>query len=146
MDMEFEKAISDLTQPINGQYPRPWMTDLSDPLAADVLIVGRNQRNGYTASSISHRPHLDALFNRNGEGCRRLYNELTGGRVSPTRQHLDRLRKHLQCVGVSRVLETNVICYSAPMSADLGSWNTQVARAKAWRSFSHCWTTSGRAY
>jgi hypothetical protein len=58
-------------------------------------------------------------FNRNGESCRDLYDELTDGRPSPTRKNTDRLVEYLAQQGVHRVLETNVICYSSPMSADL---------------------------
>jgi hypothetical protein len=39
----FESAIRSLTAPINGQFPRSWMTDLQNPLLASVFIVGQNQ-------------------------------------------------------------------------------------------------------
>lgn len=29
---QFHDALKALTQPLNGQYPRPWMTELADPL------------------------------------------------------------------------------------------------------------------
>ncbi len=119
MSTQFESAIAQLTQPINGQFPRPWMTDLSDPLSANVFIVGKNQRNGYDTSRLNHERHFNALFNRNGQSCRELYDELTQNKRSPTRQHTDRFRQLLEGVGVTRILETNVVCYSTPMSADL---------------------------
>lgn len=115
----FETAIRELTRPLNGQFPRPWMTRASDPHACKVFIVGKNQRNGYPEGAITHERHLDGLFNRNGETCRSVYDELTGGRPSPTRQNTDRLVDCLLSHGVANVLETNVICYSSPMSADL---------------------------
>lgn len=115
----FEAAISKLTGPVNGQYPRPWMTDLTDPLSADVFLVGKNQRNGYGISSLTHERHIAALFNRNGESCRGVYDEMTALRPSPTRVNTDRFRKALAVEGISRVLETNVVCYSTPMSSDL---------------------------
>lgn len=115
----FESVINELTKPINGQYPRPWMTDLSAPLSAKVLIVGRNQAKGYDEYRLSHTRHLDALFNRNGESCRKLYSEMTGDSPSPTRRNIDYLRELLEHEGVCDVLETNVICYSTPMSSDL---------------------------
>lgn len=114
----FESAISAATRPLNGQLPRPWMTDLIDPLGARVLIVGRNPARGYDATTLDHTRHLDALFNRNGESCRELYDELVG-EPSPTRRNIDMLRALLADAGVDQVLETNVICYSSPMSADL---------------------------
>lgn len=114
----FESAISTATRPLNGQLPRPWMTDLTDPLSAQVLIVGRNPARGYDAATLDHARHLDALFNRNGQSCRRLYDELVG-EPSPTRRNIDLLRAVLMDAGIDRVLETNVICYSSPMSADL---------------------------
>lgn len=116
----FEATVSALTRPLNGQYPRPWMTDLVDPLSARVFIVGRNQAKSYDAARLTHRRHMDALFNRNGESCRGLYDELVGA-SSQTRQNTNRLRELLLQAGVDSVLETNVICYSTPMSAILST-------------------------
>jgi hypothetical protein len=105
------------TRPTNGQYPRPWMTDLDDPLVADCFVVGRNQRNGYEVAAVGdQRRHVDALFNRNGESCRGLYDSLFN--PSPTRRNIDRLSMRLKAGG-AKVLETNVICFSSPMSSDL---------------------------
>ena len=42
MPTGFETKIRELTKPINGQLPRPWMTELEDPAQADVFIVGMN--------------------------------------------------------------------------------------------------------
>jgi len=120
MNPPFEQAVAELTKPINGQYPRPWVSDLTDPQKANTFIVGKNQRNGFKVEDVgSHQRHLDALFNRNGEGCRKLYDQITGNNPSPTRKNSDRLVRELRAVGVSSILETNVICYSTPMSADL---------------------------
>ena len=116
---QFEETIRRLTRPANGQLPRPWMTRMTRPLEADVFIVGRNQRNEYLARDISHQRHVDALFNRNGESCRGLYDEITGGRPSRTRQNIDGLVARLNQLNIPNILETNVVCYSTPMSADL---------------------------
>ena len=116
---EFEKEIESLTQPINDQYPRPWMTKMKNPLEARVFIVGRNQRNGYPVNEISHRRHLDALFNKNGESCRGLYDEITQGKASPTRKNSDSLVAKLNNRNIHDILETDVICYSTPLSKDL---------------------------
>jgi hypothetical protein len=116
---ELEAAIRQLTNPINGQYPRPWMTSLKNPIEANVFTVGKNQRNGYDVSAVGTHDHfIDTLFNRGSENCRALYNRLTGS-PSPTRKNTDGLVRQLSDVGVSKVIETNVICYSTPMSADL---------------------------
>lgn len=115
----FEQAIAAATRPLNGQLPRPWMTELTDPLGAEVFIVGRNPARTYDTSILTHERHLDALFNRNGQSCRALYDELV--EPSATRRNIDLLRGLLNEAGVDRVLETNVICYSSPMSADLAS-------------------------
>ncbi len=115
----FAQAISSLTHPVNGQFPRPWMTSLSDPLSANTYVVGMNQSKGYPCERISHQRHLDALFNRSGESCRGLYEELTGGKPSRTRENIDALSRELQLKAGAKVLETNVICYSTAMSADL---------------------------
>ena len=118
----FEAAIRRLTVPLNGQFPRPWMTRLQDPQQAKTFIVGRNQRHGYDIAVVgSHENHMNALFNRQGATCRGLYNRITGGKASPTRQHTDELTARLEARGVTSILETNVICYSTPMSADLSS-------------------------
>ena len=119
MTDKFEETIRRLTRPANGQLPRPWMTRMKHPLEADVFIVGMNQRNEYLARDISHQRHLDALFNRNGESCRGLYDEITGGRPSPTRRNIDGLVARLARRDIHNVLETNVVCYSTPMSSDL---------------------------
>lgn len=116
---QFEINITRLTEPPNGQFPRPWMTELSDPLVANVFVVGMNQAKGYDTSQLSHKRHVDALFNRRGESCRNVYDELTGFSPSPTRRNTDRLCKILASEGITLVLETNVVCYSTPMSKDL---------------------------
>ena len=120
MTSKFEEVIRQLTKPINDQFPRPWMTKMTNPAEADLFIVGRNQKNGYPVESVgSQERHLDALFNRNGMSCRSLYDEITGGNPSPTRVNTERFSSLLEERGISRILETNVICYSTPMSADL---------------------------
>jgi hypothetical protein len=116
---EFEAAITLLTRECNGQYPRPWMTNLTDPLSASLFIVGRNQAKGYPTDTLTHKRHLDSLFNRRGEACRKLYDEMTRSRPSPTRRNIDHLHEILKREGVDRILETNVVCYSTPMSSDL---------------------------
>ena len=116
---QFEETIRELTRPINGQLPRPWMTAMENPLEADVFIVGMNQRHGYPAGGLPHQRHLNALFNRNGENCRSLYDEVTEGRPSPTRRNIDGLVDSLKRQGISNILETDVVCYSTPMSAAL---------------------------
>ena len=112
----YEEAFH-YTREVDGQFPRPWMTDLSDPLEANCFIVGRNQRNGYEVAAVGNQQrHVDALFNRNGASCRGLYDSLFS--PSPTRKNIDRLSHKLK-KGGARVLETNVICFSSPMSSDL---------------------------
>ena len=109
---EFESTIAELTQPINGQYPRPWMTTLEDPTLAEVFVVGMNQAKTFSAATVgSHERYLDALFNRNGQSCRKLYDEASGGSPSPTRKNMDSLGRCLKQHGITNVLETNVICY-----------------------------------
>lgn len=117
---KLEAAISQLTQPVGGQYPRPWMTDLQDPMNAKVFIVGKNQAKEYLVARVgSHTRHVDALYNRNGQSCRALYDEIADGQPSKTRPNIDDLTRRLTLAGVEGVLETNVICYSTSMSRDL---------------------------
>lgn len=111
--------IAKLTKPLNGQYPRPWMTNSRSPWCVPVFTVGRNQRNGFSVEAVgSHENYLNALFNRNGSSCRSLYDRLTE-KPSPTRINTDRLVAKLARVGITEVLETNVVCYSTSMSSDL---------------------------
>jgi hypothetical protein len=118
---KLEPAIRRLTQPINEQFPRPWMTDMASPEKARVFIVGRNQAKVCPATlSGGHEAFIDALFNRNGKSCRQLYEEITGSEgPSRTRPNIDAFRQELAKFGVNNVLETNVICYSTRMSTDL---------------------------
>jgi hypothetical protein len=119
MNQTFEKILRELTQPINAQYPRPWMTKLQNPLQAKVFIVGKNQAKTFSVQQVgSHNRFIDALFNRNGESSRDLYNRVTN-KTSPTRLNIDSLTSHLEQRGICDILETNVICYSTPMSSDL---------------------------
>ena len=120
MNPEFEQVVARLTRPLNGQYPRPWMTRLADPLQAKVFVVGKNQAKPFPEVLVrSHAEYLDCLFNRNGRSCRGLYDRATGGAPSPTRKNIDRLGEMLRRAGVDGVLETNVICYSTGMSPEL---------------------------
>lgn len=114
-----EAHMRELTKPVEGRYPRPWMTTLTDPTTAELFTVGKNQRNGYEVGRVgSHDHFVNTLFNRGSETCRGLYNRMAGT-PSPTRRNTDALVSLLAEQGVTRVLETNVICYSTPMSADL---------------------------
>lgn len=116
---ELETRIRALTTEINGQFPRPWMTTATDPSACDIVIVGRNQRNAYPADQVgSHDHFINTLFNRGDEGCRELYDRITPA-PSPTRVNIDKLTQTLRRHTEAEILETNVICYSTPMSADL---------------------------
>lgn len=114
-----EGAIREMTVPLNGQYPRPWMTTSTDPACSRVFTVGMNQRNGFPVKEVgSHDHYIDALFNRGPETCRQLYDRLTD-KPSPTRRNTDDLVARLARHEVNDLIETNVICYSTPMSADL---------------------------
>ncbi len=114
-----EKAMRTHTQPLHEQYPRPWMTDLTNPADADVFIVGKNQKNAFDEREVGDHDHyIDSLFNRGPESCRQLYDRLVE-RPSRTRRVTDDFVSQLQAVGVSNVLQTNVICYSTAMSDDL---------------------------
>ncbi|MEW9614288.1 hypothetical protein AB3G45_10725 [Shinella sp. S4-D37] len=95
------------------------MTALTDPTTASVFTVGKNQRNGFDAATVgSHEHYVNTLFNRGPETCRQLYDRMVGA-PSPTRKNTDALVTKLRSHGISEVLETNVICYSTPMSSDL---------------------------
>ena len=119
MTKGFEDRIRELTIPINGQLPRPWMTTMTDPLKAEVFVIGINQSREYLVDKVSHKRHLDALFNRNGQTCRGLYAEISEGKPSRTRKKIDELAERLKQRGVNNTLETDVICYSTPTSEDL---------------------------
>ncbi|MFZ6723287.1 hypothetical protein [Undibacterium sp. Ji49W] len=119
IQQQFESRIAELTRPLNGQYPRPWMSDTTDPLSAPLFIVGKNQAKAYAEDRLTHQRHMNALFNRASESCRQLYDEMSGAAPSPTRKNINRFRAMLDEERISDILETNVICYSTPMSSDL---------------------------
>ena len=108
---KFEQLIRELTTEINGQYPRPWMTDLKAPSRAEVFIVGYNPATAYLSNDVSYERFIDSLFNRNGETCRKFYAEIT--KQTPTRDNIEMFADKLAKVGISSILETNVICYGA---------------------------------
>jgi hypothetical protein len=94
--------------------------------------VGLNQATEYKVDAVGrHARFMDALFNRRGECCRRLYNrvreenkarqgkQVRQDKSSPTRQNIDHLNKVLRCHGVRGILETNMICYSTPTGKGL---------------------------
>lgn len=107
----FEKTIRALTREINGQYPRPWMTDMTDPSSAQVFVVGYNPASAYSSDSVDHERFLDGLFNRSGEGCRAFYSEMT--HTSPTRGNIEMFTDKLVAKGIEDILETNIVCYGA---------------------------------
>ena len=112
-----EQRIRKLTQEINGQYPRPWMTDSTEPHRARVFIVGYNPATAYHTDTVDFERHINALFNRNGESCRRLYAEVR--QQSPSRGNIEMLTEKLQAAGVANILETNVVAYGTRKSSDL---------------------------
>lgn len=72
-----ESAMRDLTQPINGQYPRPWMTSSKDPASSRVFVVGINQATAFTVQDFrSHDEFMDALYNRGPETLKDAYNRI----------------------------------------------------------------------
>lgn len=113
---KFEQRIRELTEKINGQYPRPWMTDLKDPSCAEVFIVGSTQATAYRSDCVDYERFIDSLFNRNDQRCREFYEEYGtcyAGETKPslTRINIEMFTLKLKKVGVYSVLETNVVCY-----------------------------------
>jgi hypothetical protein len=132
----FEVGLRKLTEPINGQYPRPWMTDLHEPARASVFVVGHNQAKAYSVEAVGdHERFLNALFNRNGESCRGLYNEITDGQPSETRENLDWFNGILTDAGVRGIIETNAVCYSTRMSAHLSEGSHRPGRQRGRQLF-----------
>jgi hypothetical protein len=113
-----EAAIRRLTTPINGQFPRPWMTNTAHPENARIFVVGYNPATEFPVEKVGYEDFIDALFKRNDKSCRKLY-ELVRGDDSRTRENIDILRENLAQEGLNDVVETNVICYSTPKRSDL---------------------------
>lgn len=115
---KLETVVRELTVPVKGQYPRPWMTDAIDPASSEVFVVGYNQSKTFPESSISsHNAFLDSLFNRGQESCRVLYDRVAGS-ASRTRQVTDQLVNTFARFQIRNVIQTNVICYSTPRAAN----------------------------
>jgi hypothetical protein len=135
----FEEAVREWTRPINGQYARPWMSTMKDPTKATTFIVGRNQATPFPVELVgSQEMFLDAIFNRNGQGHAALYERIRarmGNAPSPARTNIERLTALLGRHGVRGILETNVICYSSPMSADLQNANDRGGKEAGMRVF-----------
>ena len=113
---KFEQRIRALTEEINGQYPRPWMTDSKDPSCTEVFIVGATPATAYRSCHVDYERFIDSLFNRNDQRCREFYEEYRksyAGETKPTltRINIEMFTLKLKKVGVYSVLETNVVCY-----------------------------------
>jgi hypothetical protein len=109
---ELEKALQKLTIPVLDQYPRPWMTNLQDPMGADVFVVGANQATPHKVDEVGpHERFINAMLNRSGQTCRDLYTEV---RRSPsgTRGHSDRFVDMLKEEGITAIVETNSVCFA----------------------------------
>jgi hypothetical protein len=116
---KLEAAIRELTRPINGQYPRPWITSSKYPASSKVFVVGMNDAKTFPVRKVgSHDRFLDALFNRGGEDCYKLFYEVTCGPYC-TRKNIDDLIRRIKKHSVTNILSTNVICYSTPRIEDL---------------------------
>lgn len=114
---EFEACIRAMTVPRDGAYPRPWTTD-TDPAQVDVLIVGASSAKTFRVTDVgNHGQFLDALWNRNDQTCRAMYDAATA-KPSPTRPNLDRLSQMLAAHGLTS-LQTNVTCASARYDAEV---------------------------
>jgi len=105
--------------PINGQYPRPWFTDLKRPDLADVFVVGRNQATTYSVDRLTHEKHIDSLFNRNNESCLFEYQIFRPGKSSRTRSNMNSFISALNRHNIINIIQTDLICYSTPQSYDL---------------------------
>jgi hypothetical protein len=116
-----EALLRSLTQPLQGQYPRPWMTNHDFKARPRVFVVGYNQATRFVPAAVGdHDVYIDALFNRNGRSCRGLYDSIRDeGKPSRTRPNVDGVTRRFSDLGVYDVIETNVVCFSSPMSPDL---------------------------
>ena len=128
---QLEAAIRELTRPINGQYPRPWITRSKHPFSSEVFVVGINDAKAFPVSKVgSHDRFLDAFFNRGGEDLLRALLKVTSGPYH-TWNNVENLICRLEKHQVMNVLSTNVICYSTPMSSDLQQSSHASAAARA---------------
>jgi hypothetical protein len=114
------------------------MTDLCDPSRANVFVVGHNQARAYPVEAVGdHERFLDAHFNRHGCSCRGLYDEITNGESSATRDILDGFTALLTRAGVIGIVETNAVCYSTQMSAELSHEGHRAGRERGRQLFRH---------
>jgi hypothetical protein len=109
------EEIKKLTEPINGQYPRPWTTNLPHPMDAEGMIVGMNQATSYLVTDMSHEKFLNAHFGK-GLNSYDLYRSVRS-EESKTRINIEVLAACLK----RPLLESDVICYSTPRAKHLSN-------------------------
>ena len=123
MVTQLEKELTPLMGLINGQYPRPWVTDSEHPEESKVFIVGANPATDYgERHGLNHEKSLDIHFNRNGFNCREFYSAVRSQEnksSSPSRVSIEGLRRILNEQKVTDILETNLFCYSTSRLKDL---------------------------
>jgi hypothetical protein len=96
----------------------------------------RERHSDCPEKSLMDRTIPLSRFNRNGMSCRNLYQQMRGHKgPSQTRKNIDALRKGLANVGINDVIETNVICYSTPMSNALTHAQHQGGKAAGSKIF-----------
>lgn len=115
------------------------MSTTKGPTKATTFIVGRNQATPFPVELVgSQERFLDAIFNRNGQDHAALYARVRarlGNGPSPTQNNIERLTALLERHGVRGALETNVICYSSPMSSDLQNADDRRGKEAGMRVF-----------
>jgi hypothetical protein len=115
---DFWDFVYELTNPINGQYPRPWMTRSRQPERSKVWLVGVNQATAFPTTACTHQEFVDSLFDP--DASRRLYLRIRpDSSPSPTRVNIDGFVRRIAKHGIDDVLETNVVCYGTRRSAEL---------------------------
>ncbi len=110
-----ETAIRELTFASEGQYPRPFTTQIQDLESIDGLLLGFNQARPCPADSMSHQKFLDWHMGRCGTS-RELYSKLNAT-PSRTRQNIERFVRTLN----RPILESDVYCFSSPKASQLSS-------------------------
>jgi hypothetical protein len=105
---KLEDAVCSMIQPAGDQYPRPWMTMMSNPEEANIFTIGKHPSTKYLSRDIDKKEHFNSLFNNPPMSCHDVYHRIRPKGNTPTRQKLEIIKKKLNSKSLEMIIDTNV--------------------------------------